>query len=354
MEPRAEVKIAGSESAVIATNTRPQSPTQLFRFAGAPCSDQPILHCPESDCSQDRLINPGPVVEMKSRRTYFLDYPCDLKPTEQVTLILSLHGAGSYGNWQRHYFPALDFVSKYRLVLATPNSPTQVWSPADDAYLENIVNFVVNQLGKKCINSFWLVGHSYGGLTANRLIRTDFFRNRADGLLSLSGGRLGPTPPIPNSFFETARNPAPGVTPKLTPADLMAAIDALQQLPTGDFSFIFETGEYELGGQPLPEFSPWAAKYGGSGRARRSLIEDTNPGYVWDPFHQNPGSDSWGHRPRCGSAEILEYPGCNDGRVIADVVRLGKGHTEGLEPNITEALIQLMLSASGGKIAGLP
>jgi hypothetical protein len=33
-----------------------------------------------------------------------------------------------------------------------------------------------------------------------------------------------------------------------------------------------------------------------------------------------------------------------------DVVRLSKGHTEGLEPNISEALVKLMLSASGGKL----
>jgi hypothetical protein len=84
------------------------------------------------------------------------------------------------------------------------------------------------------------------------------------------------------------------------------------------------------------------------------LIADTKPGYVWDPFHQNPGSDSWGHRPRPGSAEILEYPGCNDGRVVAHVIRLGKGHTECLESNITEGLIQLMLSAWRGKIDLLP
>ena len=39
-----------------------------------------------------------------------------------------------------------------------------------------------------------------------------------------------------------------------------------------------------------------------------------------------------------------------DGRVIADVVRLDKGHTEGLEPRITEELIKLMVSAPGGKL----
>ena len=32
-------------------------------------------------------------------------------------------------------------------------------------------------------------------------------------------------------------------------------------------------------------------------------------------------------------------------RVVADVVRLGKGHTEGLEPQITERLVQLIVSA---------
>jgi hypothetical protein len=39
-----------------------------------------------------------------------------------------------------------------------------------------------------------------------------------------------------------------------------------------------------------------------------------------------------------------------DGRVVADVVRLDKGHTEGLEPNVTEEIIKLMLSAPGGNI----
>ena len=35
---------------------------------------------------------------------------------------------------------------------------------------------------------------------------------------------------------------------------------------------------------------------------------------------------------------------------MADVVRLDKGHTEGLEPNVTEELVRLMLSAKGGKL----
>jgi hypothetical protein len=140
---------------------------QSFQFAGAPCVTPPALHCPDKECVSDRVINQGPVVEMKTRRTYFLDYPCDLKPGEKVTFILSLHGAGSYGNWQRHYFPILDYKDKYRLVIATPNSPTHVWSEVDDEYLHNIVNFVVDQIGKENIKAFWLVGHSQGSMTSN-------------------------------------------------------------------------------------------------------------------------------------------------------------------------------------------
>ena len=75
-----------------------------FRFPGTACTAAPYLHCPDNDCSSATVVNQGNVVEMKSRRTYFLDYPCDMKKGEKVTFILSLHGGGSYGNWQRHYF----------------------------------------------------------------------------------------------------------------------------------------------------------------------------------------------------------------------------------------------------------
>ena len=39
--------------------------------------------------------------------------------------------------------------------------------------------------------------------------------------------------------------------------------------------------------------------------------------------------------------------------MIADVVRLDKGHTEGLEPRITETLVAMMTAAPGGKARAL-
>ena len=178
-------------SAVLVVTGNASAQKQPIRLAGATCAKPAVLHCPDKDCTSEVVTNGGPVVEPKTGRNYFLDYPCDLKKDEKVTLILSLHGGGSYGNWQRHYFPLLDYVDKYRLVVATPFSPRRAWSPSDDEYLQNIVTSIIEQLGKQNIKAFWLAGHSQGGQTSNRLLLTDFYRDRVDGWVSLSGGRLG-------------------------------------------------------------------------------------------------------------------------------------------------------------------
>jgi pimeloyl-ACP methyl ester carboxylesterase len=330
---------------------------KTVQFAGAPCSPQPFLLCPDKDCPPERVTNPGLVVEMKTRRTYFLDYPCDLKQGEKVTLILNLHGFGSYGNWQRHYFPIMDYMGKYRLVIATPNSPTRAWSAADDEYLQNIVNSVIEQIGKENIKAFWLVGHSQGGLTSNRLIRTDFFKDRVDGWLSLSGGRLGGNPGRAASFGPP-RAGAPGAAPAgasssgrpATPPEISAAMAALREPPAADFSFIYATGQREMDDKGLPESSDWAKKYSCGPRRKPEEIADTKGGYVYDSTRQSPPNPSWGLLPAPGKAHVYVYPDCKDGRVVADIVRIDKGHTEGLEPKITEELVKLMISAKGGKI----
>jgi pimeloyl-ACP methyl ester carboxylesterase len=334
---------------------------QPFRFPGAACADPPYLHCPDRECSGATVVNQGNVVEMKTRRTYFLDYPCDLKKGEKVTFILSLHGGGSYGNWQRHYFPLLDYVDKYRLVVATPNAPTRAWSTADDEYLQNIVNFVIEQLGKENIKAFWLAGHSQGGMTSNRIIRTDFFKDKVDGWLSLSGGRLGGNPGRGATFSPTgagatgattAGAPAGGARPGAPAANspMAAAMAALRELPTNDFSFIYTTGQREVDEKGVPETSDWAKKYSCGSRRAPVEVVDTKAGYVYDSTRLNLLRPGWGLLPAPGKAQVFAFPDCKDGRVVADVVRLDKGHTEGLEPKVTEELIKLMLSAKGGKL----
>jgi pimeloyl-ACP methyl ester carboxylesterase len=284
----------------------------------------------------------------KTGRKYFLDDPDDLKPGEKVTFLLNLHGGGSHGTWQHLYFPAHEYKEKYRLVVATPSAatkePARRWvGEADDEHLHNIVEAVFTKYGKANIKSFWLVGHSQGGMTSNRLLQTDYYKDRVDGWLSLSGGRIGPIE-LPDSFFiprpgMPARPPTP--PPGQPRPGLATALDT-------DLSFIFAVGEHEM--VKLPETSPWAEKYGAGPRVRMPDVVDTEKGQIFDTTREGKSTPAWGLYPRPGTAEVWNYPGARDGRVIADVVRLDKGHTEGLEPKITEELVKMIVSAPGGKL----
>jgi poly(3-hydroxybutyrate) depolymerase len=290
----------------------------------------------------------GPAVEPKTGRTFFLDYPCTVKRGDKVTFIMSLHGGGSYGNWQRHYFPILDYTDKYRLVIATPFSPRRVWTAEDDDYLQNIVATVIEQIGRENIRAFWLAGHSQGGLTSTRIICSDFFRTKVDGFLSLSGGRVGGQAGRARGFGVPAATGAAQAGRGAAPAGLPAGALTIPAPPTCDFSHIFETGQHEI--SALPNTSEHARRYGCSAEPKRREVIDTKAGYVYDGTRQKPGTKEWGLLPRPGKAEIFTYGRCRDKRIVADVVRLDKGHTEGLEPKITEELVKMMLSARGGKI----
>jgi pimeloyl-ACP methyl ester carboxylesterase len=258
--------------------------------------------------------------------------------------LLSLHGGGSVGAWQRAYFPAFEYKEKYRLVTATPSAatkePSRRWvGEADDEHLRNIVECVFEKYGRENIRSFWLVGHSQGGMTSNRLLGTDFFKERVDGWLSLSGGRIGPIE-LPASFFVPVRGPMP-------PQSGDGPRPGRATTPDCDISFIFATGEHEM--VSLPETSPWAEKYGAEARVRQPDVVDDTPGQIYDTLREGHSTPAWGLLPRPGTAQVYVYPNARDGRVIADVVRLDKGHTEGLEPNVTEALIKMIVAAPGGK-----
>ncbi|HVS16847.1 MAG TPA: alpha/beta hydrolase [Thermoanaerobaculia bacterium] len=315
-------------------------------IAGASCESPAPLHCPDADCPGELIIHPGNAVEPKTGRQFFLDYPCDLEPGEKVMFVLSLHGGGSIGNWQRHYFPLLDLKDEHRLVVATPSGVVRAWTAEnDDEHLRNIVELVYEQLGPENISAFWLAGHSQGGQTSNRLLTTDFFRERLTGWVSLSGGRLGSKreevrAPIPSAPGAPPRPPAAadGTRP---PIRLVADASIL---PEYAFSHIYSSGEHELTEAGLPASSKWAEKLGCGARERRPDVVDDRAGYVYDTREQANPNRIWGLQPRPGTAEVYVYPGCEGGHLVADVIRLDKGHTEGLEPNVTEAIVELMLS----------
>jgi pimeloyl-ACP methyl ester carboxylesterase len=325
-------------------------------LAYSPCNAQPRYACPEAkDCPAYARTFLGEAQEFKTQRTFYLDYPCDLKPGEKVAFVLNLHGAGSIGSWQRSYFPAADYTKKYRMVVATPTAlsvrpgangaaGTRVWTAeADDEYLHNIVDTVIDQFGKQNIKTFWLVGHSQGGLTSRRIVCSDYFKDKVDGFVSLSGGRVG-TPPTPRP---AGAAPPPGATA----APAAAAAPAAPPAPLDcDFSFIFDIGELEASSASATDKSEWAEKYGCGPRVRKPDVVDTKAGYV-TASDQSRGP-SWGTTARPGTAQVYVFEGCKDGKVVADVIRMNKGHTEGLEPLVTQKILDMMMSAKGGKLNG--
>jgi hypothetical protein len=313
-----------------------------LRLLNTPCSVTPPVHCPDTGCPGEIITNPGNATEPESGRQFFLDYPCDLLPDDPVNLILSLHGAGAPANWHRHYFPAMDYKDSHGLVIITPTQ-------TDAAYLQTLVEMVVREIGAQNIASFWLAGHSAGGMASNRIVCTDYFAERVDGWLSLSGGYVG----------EAGRT---------DPGDC-------------DFSHIYTVGEVEVtlaaagGGRGgavrltpeqqnapgversaaeiLPVSTSWSEKYGCGTRVRLDDIVDEKAGYVYDSATDTTPNPRRGGRPAPGTAQVYDFPNCNDGRVVATVIRMEKAHAEGLEPKVTEALLEMMLSAKGGKFQQL-
>lgn len=320
--------------------------TAAFLLSGTTLAQQP-LRLLDSPCTPG--IN-QPVTDPGTGRTWVLDYPCDLQPGDDVTFILNLHGGGSNTGYQHAYFPVWELKEQYRLVVATPYSPAAVWRAEDDEYLRNIVSTVTAAVGSDNIRAFWLAGHSQGGLTSRRLVCTEFFRDKVDGFVSLSGGRLGGAAPRSPTAGRPRQANAPAPAAPATPAAAPAAAATPPAQPDCDFSHIYAIGEHEI--VSLPDSSTWAERYNCAARVRHDDVVDTVAGKTHDSRSQNPGTPAWGLLPRPGTAQIYEYPDCDDGRVVADVVRIDKGHTEGLEPLIVEEIVKLMVAASGGKISG--
>jgi pimeloyl-ACP methyl ester carboxylesterase len=298
------------------------------------CTAAPRMICPDGNCPR---VNSG--------RDFLLDYPCDLQTGDKLVFLLLLHGAGSSDIWVRSYFPAVDYKEKYRLVIATPHAggENRIWNAqTDDRALQDITERVFAQFGRSNIRSFWVAGHSQGGITAARLVCNDYFKARVDGLLSLSGGRIGPAELAPDFFA-----PPPGGTPEGATAPPLRAASRRGAAPAAplscDFSYVFAVGQHEI--VDLPDSSPWAEKYGCRPRQSQINVADARAGYVTGA--NQPRNASFGRMARSGIARVMVYPDCKDGRIVADVMRMDKGHTEGLEPAITEEIIRLMITAPG-------
>ena len=58
------------------------------------------------------------------------------------------------------------------------------------------------------------------------------------------------------------------------------------------------------------------------------------------------------YQARLVQERLAKAHGLDPAQIVIDVIRMNKGHTEGLEPKITEEIIKSMLRAKGGKLQG--
>ena len=91
-----------------------------------------------------------PVIDEATGRKFYLDLPDDTG--RPLTFLLNLHGGGSFGAWQRLYFPAHDYADAHALVVAAPTAataePSRHWvAEADDGHLQNVVSLVAGRFG---------------------------------------------------------------------------------------------------------------------------------------------------------------------------------------------------------------
>jgi len=57
-----------------------------LQLAGVVCQTPPPSHCPDANCPGPLVIEQGTAVEPITGRKFFLDYPCNLKRGEKITL----------------------------------------------------------------------------------------------------------------------------------------------------------------------------------------------------------------------------------------------------------------------------
>lgn len=278
--------------------------------------DNPKLDCGGIECPTSYQRGPLTLPGYENQ-AFIVDYPCDLRENEKVTLVLNVHGGGSFANWQRHYFPAKDFVEEHRLIVVQPQALPQPSSTrwlndgSDDDYIRGVIAFVDEQFGDKVdIHRFWVVGHSNGGQYGKTIACWPELADRVTGHVNLSG-----TSTTFDGFGVSC-----------------------------DVNFIFAFGEHEVN-FVVPDPNPIAERLGCDARIAPVEIVDTEAGQLYD----NSGRvmrEGWGGMPGPGTAEYYEYPNCDDGMVVADYVRLNKGHTEGLEPKVTAHILQRMMDAA--------
>ncbi len=131
-------------------------------------------------------------------RDVVLSYPCNKREGAHVTFILNLHGTmpdEALKLYQHGYFSAHTLVDSHSLIVATPKSVVSQWANGDGGvdipHLYEVVDWVYSKFSQFKITGMWVGGHSWGSMFAKSFVCDEAFRDKARGVIGMSGGPTG-------------------------------------------------------------------------------------------------------------------------------------------------------------------
>ena len=201
-------------------------------------------------------------------------------------------------------------------------------------------------------------GHSHGGVTAHRLLMTPFFCDKVTGWVSLSGGRLG-SPGAYVPLDSTSRYLVPygdrlraGVRLPGPPCSNALGVGLGDTCSLPDTTCRTFIRPASTSSQPRDCLTMRLGhRNSDAGRRHVDLMSSTRrPVRYGIHVPSQTRGPSAGRKPRSGRARVFAYPDYSNGHV-ADVIRMDKGHTAGLDPYVTEEIIKLMQPARDFSLA---
>jgi hypothetical protein len=165
---------------------------------------KPVVALADVPCASKAGFGLGTANLKVSGRDVILTYPCNKHEGANATFILLLHGTNSNEaskTYTHGYFAAHTLASSHNLIIAEPKSRASQWgntmeNPAaseDKPHLLEVIDYVYKNLGTKFnINSLWVAGHSWGAMYAKRFVCDETIKDKARGVISMSGGATLP------------------------------------------------------------------------------------------------------------------------------------------------------------------
>jgi hypothetical protein len=159
----------------------------------------PIVAVPGVTCGKPGGFGLAATNVKITNRDVMVSYPCNKHEGAAMTFILMLHGTMPTEDQKLYivpYFAATNYLDDHNLIIAAPKAVGSQWGNMDNGadlpHLYDVINYVYTNFSKFAITSMWVAGHSWGAMYAKQFVCDAMIKDRAKGVLGMSGGAIAP------------------------------------------------------------------------------------------------------------------------------------------------------------------